>query len=194
MAELTLGEIKYGKEIGQKLNTKFTWHACVDCGKERWVQVRRQGKLRSERCQQCANKLTGLRLCGTRVGRDNPHWKGGKYKDGEGYLHILLESGDFFYPMVGRNGYVLEHRLVMARHLRRCLLPWEVVHHKNGIRDDNRLENLELLPTGKYHLVDTVSKARIAQLEKRVTLLEAENILLKEQIEGLGRRELWAGS
>ena len=48
------------------------------------------------------------------------------------------------HPRAGTSGYVFEHILVMERVLGRYVLPDESVHHRNGVRHDNRAENLEL--------------------------------------------------
>lgn len=67
------------------------------------------------------------------------------YRTG-GYVYVLVQKDDPFACMAtkGTSRYVAEHRLVMARHLGRALLPSETVHHINGDRADNRIENLEL--------------------------------------------------
>ena len=54
--------------------------------------------------------------------------------------------------MANANGYVLEHRLVMAERLGRVLERTEVVHHINHDRGDNRIENLELLESNGAHM------------------------------------------
>ncbi len=117
------------------------------------------------------------------IGSKCPTWKGGRVKE-HGYWLVRLEPTDFFHPMCKANGYCYEHRLVMAKHLNRHLLPWEVVHHKNGQKDDNRLENLQLLPHISYHLVDSGLKHKIAILNKRIRTLEEENVELRNQLLG----------
>ena len=77
------------------------------------------------------------------------------------------------------NGYVQEHRLIMAKHLGRCLHRWEIVHHK-GIkypkssienRSDNRIENLQLV-TDDRHKQITILERRIAYLENKLSQYE----------------------
>jgi len=73
-------------------------------------------------------------------GSEHWHWKGGKIKL-RGYIHIYSPN----HPFRDRHNYVLEHRLVMEKYLKRYLMPHEIVHHKNFKKDDNRIENLELM-------------------------------------------------
>lgn len=68
-------------------------------------------------------------------GDKNPSWTGGRHKTTQGYITVL----------VGVKKYQLEHRYVMEKHLGRKLLSSEHVHHLNGDKIDNRLENLSLL-------------------------------------------------
>ena len=137
-------------EIGERTKGKnycnLQWCACLDCGKERWVELR-NGIPRAHRCHRCTAKLN--KHTWTR-GEGTPAWKGGRIIDADGYIKLWLSQDDFFYPMANNKGYVLEHRLVMAKHLGRCLQGWEKVHHKDGIKDHNEYSNLELTTLGSH--------------------------------------------
>lgn len=78
-------------------------------------------------------------------GPNNPNWKSsqGKYYTKDGYVTVRVKEYDPMYSM-SYKGKILEHRYVMANSIGRPLLAEETVHHINGIRDDNRLENLQL--------------------------------------------------
>ena len=75
-------------------------------------------------------------------------WKGGTV-DRDGYVLIYAKG----HPHARKNThYVFEHRLVMEKSLGRYLLPTEVVHHKDGVRNHNSIENLQLFQANSEHL------------------------------------------
>ena len=79
--------------------------------------------------------------------KNHPNWKGGKIKDSNGYILILKRSHSF----CNRRGYILEHRLVVEKQIDRYLSPTEHVHHINGIKTDNRRENLMAFKNNRAH-------------------------------------------
>ena len=64
---------------------------------------------------------------------------------GRRFLNGYIQLWKSDHPMANKTGYIYEHRLVMSKKLNRNLTKKEIVHHKNGIKNDNRPENLELV-------------------------------------------------
>lgn len=88
-------------------------------------------------------------------------WKGGiRYHNG--YKFIFSPN----HPYKTANKCVSEHRLIFEKHLNRFLKPNEVIHHINGIKDDNRIENLKLFSNNSEHIVFHKPKGRPPKLRK----------------------------
>lgn len=87
-------------------------------------------------------------------GAENPAWKGGvtfKRPKGNYKGAISVRCPAWAKPMTMQNGYIMEHRLVMAEWCGRLLTRTEAVNHINHDPHDNRRENLELFPDNRTH-------------------------------------------
>jgi len=176
-----IGEIRKAEEIGYRTRGSFIWHACEGCGKERWVALV-GGQPKNKKCHKCAN-----------TGENHPCWEGGRHKTKRGYVKVWLSPDDFFYPMCDKTNRVLEHRLVYAQHIGRCLHPWEIVHHRNGKLNeqgekDNYWSNLQITIRGQHDSI-TQMENKIDRLLQRqedliheIRLCRLENKELRERI------------
>lgn len=124
------------KLCGRAKTTVYSW-----VWKHNW-------KLRkySEKIGIPVSKETAEKIRDAQLGEKNHAWKGGRYED-QGYIRVK----DHAHPYRNTSNYVAEHRLVVEKSIGRILYPWELVHHKNGIRNDNRIENLEIKYRGEHH-------------------------------------------
>lgn len=86
-------------------------------------------------------------------GSESHWWKGGRWKvQRDGYIYIQVPD----HPFGKKNGkghgnYLLEHRFVMEQHIGRFLRLDEDVHHINGVKDDNRIDNLRLVSHDRHY-------------------------------------------
>ncbi len=100
------------------------------------------------------------------------NWKGGRLIDKKGYVSLYKPS----HPQSDKHGYIREHRLVMEQKLGRYLTKEEDVHHVNGIKSDNRIENLELMSHGEH--------SRRTHLGRRSPLIGRKRPELAKKLKG----------
>lgn len=140
-----------------------TYNECLVCKKEFYARPYEKDR------RHCSNKCVGVsqrvskqsricKKCSTRYevypsdpkefcGRDCYDQSrleaslGSRKTNSDGYVLVKRPDSPIAQPSTG---YVFEHRLVMSEHLERPLFTHETPHHKNGVRDDNSLDNLEL--------------------------------------------------
>lgn len=79
-----------------------------------------------------------------RRGARHNQWKGGRFVDANGYIRVWIDRDDPLAIMADSQGYVAEHRLVVARKLGRPLTRSETVHHIDGNTQNNDPDNLQL--------------------------------------------------
>ena len=127
---------------GQKMYERFFAKSCERCGE---TIPFKNGTGRTLLKRFCSTKCNGASIRGS----NHPQYAGGAI-DGNGYRTLSANSFDFErYPflakmVVGKNNRIVEHRAVMAISLNRALTAQETVHHRNSVKTDNRIENLEL--------------------------------------------------
>jgi hypothetical protein len=140
---------KTGIQKGQVMKMFGILKNCKKCGKE-FLAQKEYNKFCSWKCSKIGNKLTDRHknnLSISKFGSKNSQWKGGRNIDGCGYVRVTHPG----YPNDTKKRYILEHRLIMSNYLGRPLEKDEFIHHKNSIRTDNRIENLELIKGRSAH-------------------------------------------
>jgi len=148
------------------MKNKKIWVDCKNCGLSRFITVQQTKRDKyTGLCADCNRK--------SHTGIKNPNWKGGRRVGGSKGEYVLILAPEHPYAV---NGYVLEHRLVVEKRIGRHLSPEEIVHHLNGIPNDNRDENLVVVNRENHE-----SYTYIKALQERIKQLEQVSLLLREE-------------
>lgn len=153
---------------------------CPRCGgirTTRWDHFKNRRKNDGDKTLLCAS---------CRAIKDHHHYDGNGYAI-KCYKAFPIETWPILSQMCKKNSQIKEHRAIMAIKLGRPLKPNEIVHHINGVRNDNRPENLEIFSTtnayNKHHCcgvreIEVVEENK--RLRERIKKLEREISCLLE--------------
>lgn len=105
---------------------------CSECGKVRFVDLRNLSRMKTDLCGRCSRLQTKISMPTRTI-------------DKRGYVKLYIPKNHSLATMRDARGQIYEHRIVMARKLGRILNDDEHIHHVNGNKTDNSLNNLRLV-------------------------------------------------
>lgn len=150
------------------------WHCKCDCGNESIVfgSSLRAGKTKSCGC------LT-IERSRSRRGSLSSAWKGGRRVEA-GYIILTVDDASKYRLGAKKQNEIQEHVKVMSEYLGRPLITQESVHHKNGNRADNRLENLELW--SKYQPAGQRVEDKVVWTKEILSLYDPLSLRIQQEV------------
>jgi len=155
--------------------------ACNDCPKKRLeIWYRKKRFIPCPRCGKPMFKNSKHKMCRVcyklfAVKENSPAWKGGR-RYSNGYIEVLCHS----HHRAHKSGYVFEHIKVWEEHFGKHLPDAWIIHHLNGLKDDNRIENLLAMPRS-VHCPSSIPSVILDAYKKRIRNLETQVKALKKQ-------------
>lgn len=105
-----------------------------------------------------------------RSGENGTNWQGGRWVHKDGYIVLTMRG----YPGADKRGSIFEHRYVMEQHIGRLLLADEIVHHKNGNRQDNSIDNLQLLTRSEHIPIHHIGRKNTEESKRLMSKVAKE--------------------
>jgi hypothetical protein len=141
---------------------QFVKRSCQECDKSFQVKAFLIKHGRGKYCSKsCRIKAQSKAISG----KSHYNWRGGKILHQGKYWLIYKKE----HPFADRYGYVREHRLVVEAHLGRYLRRDEIIHHKNGVTTDNRLDNLKILNLSTHTVIHKLGKKFPKEVTEKIS-------------------------